>query len=167
MRCITFRIAKLFLSCVLLGMLMSCASVNEETDHFKFAASSALRDFNVTTRPIPRQLRNLQNPFGRSPYQGCQAIAAELQYLNQAISQNEGRRVGYRRENNTLVGRFGNLRDTGVKAAATFFTPYRGVVRQVTGAAAYEKSALQADQRARTRLGYLVGQGQAMQCPGF
>jgi hypothetical protein len=163
------RLRMLIMGLLLALFAVSCASTREETEHFKFAAFSALRDFNVTATPIPGQLQNLQNPYGRTPYQdqGCQAIWTELQYLNQAIAQNQGRHVGFRRDNNTMVGRFGNLRDTTVQTVATLFTPYRGVVRQVTGAAAHEGNAIQADQRARTRLGYLVGQGQAMRCPGF
>lgn len=147
--------------------LSGCASVNEEADHFRYAALSAARDFGVTTKPIPTQLQRLQNPFGAVPIENCQAWYHEAYYLERAIVANEGRRVGYRRDNSNFTGRFGNLRDVGVKTAATFFTPYRGVVRQATGAAAYEKEAQDADQRARLRLGYLVGQARAYKCPGF
>ena len=149
------------------AILSGCASAHEEVDHFGFAAFSAARDFNVGVQPIPNQMQALQNPYGYGPRPGCEGLWREAQHLGEAISQNEGRRAGYRRDNRTFTGRFGNLRDAGVKSAATFFTPYRGIVRQVTGAAAYEKRATQADQRARTRLGYLVGQGRAYRCPGF
>lgn len=147
--------------------LLGCESAPEEIDHFKYAMLSATRDFNFRTQDIPQQLKDLKNPYGYGADQSCEGMWREIQYLKYAIEVNDNRRVGYRRDNETLVGRFGNLRDEGVKTAATFFTPYRGAVQQVTGAAAFEKRALDANKRARIRLGYLIGQGRAYKCPGF
>ena len=148
-------------------MFSGCASTNDEIDHFGYAALSAARDFGIGAKPIPATLQQLQNPFGAVPVESCRHWYQEARYLEHAIKENEGRRVGYRRDNSSFKGRVGNLRDVGVKTAATIFTPYRGIVRQLTGAAAHEKDAKQADQRARLRLGFLVGQGRANRCPGF
>lgn len=147
--------------------LTACQTVNEEVDHFGYAALSAARDFGVANKSIPTQLQQLQNPFGVVPIEGCYSWYQEARHLENALKSNEGRRVGYRRDNSDFRGRFGNLRDVGVKTAATFFTPYRSIVRQVTGAAAHDKKAKEADQRARLRLGFLVGQGRANRCSGF
>ncbi len=147
--------------------LFGCESAPEEIDHFKYAMLSATRDFNLGTQDIPKQLKDLKNPYGYGADQSCEGMWREIQHLKYAIEVNDNRRVGYRRDNETIAGRFGNLRDEGVKTAATFFTPYRGAVQQVTGAAAFEKRALDANKRARIRLGYLIGQGRAYKCPGF
>lgn len=153
---------------LLSAMLFSaCASLPEEVDHFTYAASSPLRDVNLIREPIPGQLTALNQPYGYSNRNGCQAWAEEIDQLQSAIDANGGRRVGFRRDNDTAVGRTGNLRDVGVKSATSRLIPFRGVVRQVSGAAKHEKVAINASEQARYRIGYLVGLGRAYRCPGF
>ncbi len=156
------------LTLLALGLILSgCATANEEVDHFGYAALSAARDFGVGAKPIPNQLQTLENPFGSVPVESCYSWYQEARHLEHALEMNEGRRVGHRRDNSNFKGRFGNLRDVGVKTVATLFTPYKGILRQISGAAAHEKEAKLADQRARLRLGFLVGQGRANRCQGF
>lgn len=148
-------------------LLTGCASFSEELDHFTFAASSPLRDVNLMQEPIPGQLRSLRQPYGFTDQGGCEAWTQEIRELEAALIANEGRRVGYRRDSDTFVGRSGNLRDVGVKSAASQILPFRGVIRQVSGAAQFEQQANRASDKARYRIGYLVGLGRASRCPGF
>lgn len=148
-------------------LLTACASFSEEMDHFTFAASSPLRDVNLMQEPIPGQLRALNQPYGYTDKGGCEAWTREIKELEAALLANEGRRVGYRRDSDTFTGRTGNLRDVGVKSAASQILPFRGVVRQVSGAAQFEQQANRASDKARYRIGYLVGLGRASRCPGF
>lgn len=154
-------------SLVCLIALSACATPREEISHFKYAALSTVRDFNVSTEAIPEQLRDLENPYGYTSHDGCEGWYFEALNLKDAIQKNEGRRVGYRRDGQTFKGRLGNIRDEGVKTVATNFTPYRGLVRQFSGAAAYDQKAQKADQRARERFGFLIGLGRAHNCRGF
>ena len=148
--------------------LAACATPKEELSNFGYAASTPLRDLGVTGKPVPGQLRALNNPFGYGPNsQTCAGLYNEVLSLQQAIEANSGRYVGYRRNNDTRTGRFGNARDTGVAAAVTSFIPFYPVFRQVTGAAARDARAEAANNQARLRIGYLVGQGRAYRCPGF
>lgn len=150
-----------------LVLLTACASFSEEADHFQFAAMSPLRDFNLTQPPIPNQLNALYQPYGYIDQSGCQAWSQEIDELEAAINANEGRRVGFRRDSETWEGRSGNLRDVGVKAATSQIIPFRGVIRQVSGASRFEQRAETASDRARYRVGYLVGLGRSHRCPGF
>lgn len=154
------------LMCCSLGVA-GCASVNDEFDNFSYAALTPIRDLNIAKPPIPDQLRGLQNPFGYTYSENCDMWRQEIQELNTAITQNENRRVGSRRDNDNFAGRFGNFRDVGVRMLATSFTPYRGALRQVSGASAFQKEADRASHRARIRIGVLAGRGQAYRCPGF
>lgn len=150
-----------------LVFLSACASFIDEVDHFRFAAMSPLRDFNLTQEPIPGQLQSLAQPYGYVDQSGCQAWGQEIHDLETALSTNEGRRVGFRRDSETFTGRTGNLRDSGVRSATSQFIPFRSVVRQASGASRFEQRAENASDRARYRIGYLVGLGRAHRCPGF
>lgn len=150
-----------------LGLLSSCASFPEEIDNFRFAAMSPLRDFNLTQAPIPGQLNALQQPYGYIDQSGCQVWTQEVDSLQAALMTNDGRRVGFRRDSETFVGRTGNLRDSGIKSATSRFIPFRSIVRQASGASRFEQRAARASDRARYRIGYLVGLGRAHRCPGF
>jgi hypothetical protein len=147
--------------------LGGCATPGEELSQFGYAASTPLRDLNITGQPVPGQLRALNNPFGYGNAQTCQALIGEVQALTQSVNANSGRYVGFRRDNSTRAGRFGNARDVGVASAVTSFIPFYPLFRQVTGAAARDQRAEAANNRARLRIGYLVGQGRAYRCPGF
>ncbi|WP_298913123.1 hypothetical protein [uncultured Algimonas sp.] len=149
------------------ALLSSCASFPEETDHFGFAATAPLRDLNLAQSPIPGQLDALHQPFGHIGRSGCPAWSREIDDLEAALSRNEGRRVGFRRDNETFEGRTGNLRDAGIAALARSPIPFRSVVRQASGAAQFEQRADRASDRARYRIGYLVGLGRSHRCPGF
>ena len=155
------------ISVLALTLLSACASFPEEIDHFRYAAMSPLRDFNLTQTPIPGQLNALAQPYGHVDQSGCQAWGQEIDDLEAALVSNEGRRVGFRRDSETFSGLTGNLRDAGVKSAASQFIPFRSVVRQASGASRFEQRANQASERARYRIGYLVGLGRAHRCPGF
>lgn len=150
-----------------LVLLSGCASFPEEANHFQFAAMSPLRDLNLTQAPIPGQLNALAQPYGYTNQGGCQAWEQEINQLEAAVVANDGRRVGFRRDSNTLSGRSGNLRDVGVKSATSQLIPFRGVVRQVSGASHFEQQANRASDQARYRIGYLVGLGRSHRCPGF
>jgi hypothetical protein len=150
-----------------LVLLSACASYPEEEANFRFAAAAPLRDFNIAQQPIPGQLNALYQPYGYVDQTGCTAWTREIDELQAALEVNEGRRVGFRRDNETFVGRTGNLRDVGVAALASSAIPLRGVVRQASGASRFQQRAEQASDRARYRIGYLVGLGRAHRCPGF
>lgn len=161
-------LAKILGSLGILALTLSaCASANEEIDHFGYAASTPIRDFNFAQHPIPRQLLDLQNPYGTTRQSGCAVWAEEINQLSTALFINRDRRVGFRRDGRDLTARTGNLRDTGVAAASTSFIPFRSVVRELSGAAQLEREAAAASDRGRHRIGYLIGLGRASRCPGF
>ena len=155
---------------VLALSLAACATPGEEARQFGYAASTPLRDLGIGDRPVPQNLQRLQNPFGYGQYgdrSTCNALYTEVVNLNRSIEANSGRYVGYRRDSSTRAGRFGNARDVGVASAVTSFIPFYPLFRQVTGAAARDQRAEEANNRARLRIGYLVGQARAYRCPGF
>lgn len=155
------------LLCLSVATLSGCASTHEEVEHFGYAATAPVRDVNLRQYAIPQQLMDLQNPYGTTDRSGCAVWAQEVNQLSTALAINRDRRVGFRRDGNNFAARTGNLRDVGVQAAATYFIPLRGVVRELSGAAQFERDALAASDRGRHRIGYLIGLGRAHRCPGF
>ncbi|MEM7727723.1 MAG: hypothetical protein AAF311_00450 [Pseudomonadota bacterium] len=144
-----------------------CASLPEEEANLRFAAMAPLRDLNIGQPPVPGQLNALYQPYGYIDQTGCRAWSREIGELEAALLQNEGRIIGFRRDNETFEGRVGNARDSGVAALARSPIPFRGVVRQLSGAAQFEQRAFRASDRARYRIGYLVGLARSHRCPGF
>jgi len=146
--------------------LGACASPGQEASNFGYAAATPLRDFGIVNPKVPDRLEALNNPFGyASPT--CRAVDAEIRALQASIVENNKRYPGFRRSQETREGRFGNAWDVGVSSAASYWIPFRGLVRQVSGAAKRDAQAQAASDRARYRVGYLVGQARAYRCPGY
>lgn len=153
-------VVPLAVALALSASLGACAS-SSGIENTGYAAAQPLRDFNIGNPRVPAQLQALNNPFG---FTGgtCYALAHEIQALQSAITANSGRHVGTRRSSSA-----GNAWDTGVATAATFWNLFRGLTRQLSGAARADARAEAASDQARYRVGYLIGQARAYRCPGF
>ncbi|MGB0907752.1 MAG: hypothetical protein ACPGVT_09685 [Maricaulaceae bacterium] len=136
-------------------------------NYIPYAATTPLRDLNITQAPIPSQLDTLSNPYGTDTHISCGAVLAEAQALNAAITDNLPKNPGSRHDKNTRAGNLGNAMDAGVKAISISPIPFRGVVRFLSGATYHERDIMRADQKGRERLGFLIGIGAANRCPGF
>lgn len=145
------------------SVLTACASTKE----LGYSAAAPLRDLNIGTRPVPGQLANLNNPYGTDTQTSCSAIFREAKQISDALSRNNRRYAGTRRDNSTAGGQIGNVADVAVESATTFWIPFRGLIRQISGAAGRERKAIAADARGRERLGFLIGMGTTLRCPGF
>ena len=149
-------------------LLAACGTTpGQEAKNFGYAAAQPLRDLNIGNPQVPNGIAALQNPFGQSGANSCAAIYNEIQGLQADINRTSQRYVGARRPYDTRGGRVGNAWDVGVASASTFWIPFRGLVRQVSGAARRDLKAEAAADRARYRIGYLAGQARAYRCPGF
>jgi len=109
----------------------------------------------------------LREPYGAPLYPGCPGLLREASALTYAIEANNRAAPGYRRDSRNFIGRFGNLRDATVRTAANRLLPWRYIVRQVSGSAKRKQDASRANDRARLRIGYLIGLSRGQGCPGF
>ena len=138
--------------------------VTERRDDFDSAAQSPVEDLNLKQVAIPEVLeRSLINPYDLRTLDRCVALAAEVQRLDAALGadkdeppQPDNRPIEEKRENTAA----GVLR-AGVEA----ITPYRGIVRFVSGADAHDKKMQDSIEAGFERRGFLKAHAMDMNCP--
>lgn len=162
----------------ILALLGACKSVPNPIDmpngnykasvkHVPYVAATPLRDLNITPERVPNRLANLQNPYGTDTHTSCSAVLAEARAIETAIRENGTKTTGVMHQGETRAAYVGNAADVTTKVIATSLIPFRGAVRYFSGATKHDSQKRAADQRARERLGFLVGVGSANACPGF
>jgi hypothetical protein len=126
------------------------------------AAKTPLRDLNVMPEKIPQVLRDAQADAYRPPRQmSCRAIAGEIQGLEDVLGDDfdapppppptkEEKRTG--------------TANVVLKGAAASIVPFRGWVRQLTGAERHARAVHTAIAAGRVRRAYLKGLGQSIRC---
>lgn len=148
-------------------VIMPNGEFSETYRHVPHAVTTPVRDLNVGVKPVPRQLKLLQNPFGTDRSTNCRAIVEEIRDLEHALSINHTQLNGPEFSHDTRAGYAGEAAHDAVTAAVTSLIPYRGAVRYISGAKRREKEGIAADRIGRQRLGFLIGLGAERRCPGF
>ena len=127
------------------------------------AAKAPLRDLNVIRTQVPDILvQALADPYARPKTKKCQDLIALLQPLNDALGADID--VPPTEEELSAMER---ARPTALGAAAGLASdviPFRGVVRQLSGAAKHDEYVQQAIVAGFSRRAYLKGLGEARGC---
>lgn len=122
-------------------------------------ASQPARDIGVAKTKIPPVLTEaVKNPYAAPSGRKCSAIIADMAVLNEALgpdfSANE-------EENENKVGK---IAEAGGRAVVNSLIPFRGLVREVTGAAPAERRLQAAVGAGLARRGYLRGMATTRGC---
>jgi len=132
------------------------------------AVTAPLEDLNLKREAIPQILSDaIEKPYDLTGLDHCEAIAAEVGKLDALLGKDfdeppppkDDRSLTQRGEsmgNNAAVG--------AVRNAARSIIPFRGLVRQVTGADAHAKQVDTAIQAGKVRRAYLKGVGMNKNC---
>jgi hypothetical protein len=126
------------------------------------AASSPLRDVNVLRTKIPDVLlRAMADPYARPPKPNCASITAQILPLNGALGADLDELAV---DEDDLMER-GRESVLGVMAgAASSVIPFRGWVRQLSGAERHDKLVTAAITAGAVRRAYLKGLGETRGC---
>lgn len=132
------------------------AQVQQPSPNVEDIASTPLRDLGITNKDIPDILvRALADPYAREGLPTCNSIAAEVGRLDEVLGEDYD---AYAKGKGGLdVGRIAQ----GVVGA---IIPFRGVVREVTGAANKDREMTAAMTAGMVRRGFLKGMGQQRGC---
>lgn len=123
-------------------------------------ASQPARDVGVAKTKIPSVLlAAAENPYAPPSGRGCAAIRADMAALNEALGPDFG---ADEQENESRAGK---IAEAGGKMVVNSLIPFRGLVREVTGAAPAERRLQAAIGAGIARRGYLRGLGTARKCP--
>ena len=147
---------------MLLPLLLSgAASAQEKPNNLDKAgdiASQPVRDLGINKGEIPEVLQKaVQDPYARPP-RGCRPINVELGELNAALGEDFG--VGTEANEN----RAGKIAEAVGKTIVNSLIPFRGLVREISGAAPAERKLQAAVAAGIARRGYLRGLAGATKC---
>ena len=120
-------------------------------------AKTPLRDLNIDGHDIPEVLQvAVDNPYETARLTSCNAIVADIAELDQALGADydialdeEGRKINAGRIGQKVVGSM---------------IPFRGIVREVTGAADNDRALRAAYTAGMVRRGFLKGLGLSRGC---
>ncbi|MBB5987902.1 hypothetical protein [Sphingobium lignivorans] len=114
-------------------------------------ATQPVRDVGIQKTEIPEVLtRAVSQPYA-SPGSGCRTLIAQIAELNEVLGPDFG---GNSKENED---KFGKLAAAGGEAVVNSLIPFRGLVREVSGAAPAERRFDAAVNAGLARRGYLRG----------
>lgn len=131
------------------------------------AAMTPVEDLNLRREDIPELLDDIDDPYDVSIRLSCDEIAARVIELDQVLGRDfdmpkpdDERSVGDKAADGTSSA----LLDT-VASEAGGLIPFRGVVRRMSGARAWNRKVLKAYERGSHRRTFLKGLGAANGCP--
>ncbi len=120
-------------------------------------ASTPLNDLNLSKDEIPEALTDaVVAPYASERMADCEDIAREVARLDAVLGADLDIATGERRD--ITVGKV-------AKSAVSSFIPFRGIIREVSGAADHQRDFEEAIFAGAVRRGYLKGLGQARSCP--
>lgn len=138
------------------GIRADAAQVTKEGEHL---ASEPARDVGVKRIEIPQILQSARTaPYAAPASPTCAGIASEISGLNEALGPDIAVPVIANRHK---VGRFA---EQGGEAVVDSVIPFRGLVREASGAAAAQRRLNEAIDAGYARRGYLHGLATARRC---
>lgn len=142
------------------SQIQTSSQANRE--NLQGAASAPLRDVNVLRTKIPDVLlRAMADPYARPPRPNCASITAQILPLNGALGADLDE-IAVDEDDLMERGRESML---GVMAgAASGVIPFRGWVRQLSGAERHDKLVNAAITAGAVRRAYLKGLGETRGC---
>lgn len=131
------------------------------------AALAPLEDFNLKRDAIPPELDRLTTPYGAPAPLTCANLAAEVRTLNALLGDDWDTPHGDEEEPDRAQWAADKSAEAAlgaVESGATGWIPFRGLVREATGAAAHAKRRDRAFRVGAERRAFLKGVGTAMKC---
>jgi|GEM_PF-325474 len=120
-------------------------------------ASTPADDLNLSTEDIPEVLqRAVADAYSRDAIESCSQIAAQIAELDSVLGLDFDEYSGEQRR--VSAGRL-------AKSAVGSLMPFRGIVRELSGAAKNQREFEEAVMAGAVRRGYLKGMGETMDCP--
>ena len=131
------------------------------------SATSPLEDLNLRRIAIPAVLsRAVKNPYDLDGLDRCEAIAAEVGRLDEALGRDLDEPPPP--DNRTRVQKVAqgahDAAALGAKSEVDHFIPFRGWIRALSGAARHDKKVQEAIRAGGVRRGYLKGVGMRKNC---
>jgi hypothetical protein len=141
------------------------AQTNTEANRssLKGAAQAPLRDLNVIRTQVPQVLVDaLADPYARPKTKKCQELIGMIMPLTDALGEDID--VPPTQEEQNMIQRGRPVAYGAMAGLASDVIPFRGVVRQLTGAARHDEYVQAAILAGTARRAYLKGLGESRGC---
>ena len=130
------------------------------TDKAKGAATQPLNDVNLKKNEIPAKLKKIQNkPYSLRGMKTCSAIQQDVRELNVVLGPDVNERV----KKSKAKKREATAANVAGSAIGSII-PFRGLIREVSGAASAERKYNRAVYAGTVRRGFLKGVGRERGC---
>lgn len=127
-----------------------------KTPDAKDVAMTPLRDLNLAKDPIPPiLLAATEDPYGSAGIKSCADVSAAIAPLDAVLGPDMD--VAQSDDERISAGQV-------AKSVVASFIPFRGIIRELTGAADHQRDFQAAIYAGSVRRGYLKGLGQTMKC---
>ncbi|MFN3912486.1 hypothetical protein [Hyphomonas sp.] len=141
------------------------STVSQTQAGFADAALSPLEDLNLRRDQIPPLLAAMKNPYDLPADLSCEQISAMISELGGVLGPDwDTPRPDERLNTEKLADEASDAALGAVESGVTGWIPYRGLLREATGAAAHQRKYNQAYRIGAQRRTYLKGYGLAMGC---
>ena len=121
-----------------------------------------LKDLNVVRDMIPEALLKAKaDPYARPREASCHAVRVEIYELDYALGEDLDSGAA---ADDSLSKKLANETYNLARGAASGLTPYRGVLRRVTGAEKHAREINEARLAGAVRRSYLKGFGESLGC---
>lgn len=136
------------------------AQVEPEPD-IEEIAKTPLRDLNIAQEEVPEALKvAVRNPYETARLTSCDAIIADIAAIDQVLGADYDLAEPTEDEDGFLNVRVGTV---GQSVVASLI-PFRGILREVTGAADNDRAERAAYTAGMARRGFLKGLGMGRGC---
>lgn len=147
----------------------AASAVSQTGDGLADAAMSPLEDFNLKREPIPPLLKALETPYFPAHDMSCAEIAEAVVRLDEHLgadwdapdeeaAEEDGSRAQW------AADQTADAALDAVSSEARGFIPFRGLVREATGAEAHARRIRKAYRLGAEQRAFLKGVGQAQGC---
>lgn len=144
------------------------STLKQTRDGLGDAALAPLEDLNLRRDAIPGLITDLKTPYDPLPDFRCETIASEVRKLDTVLENDVDVQLKLAQDNidtdPKLSERASDFALDQVSSEARSFIPFRGIIRQATGAASHAKKLQAAYDTARHRRSYLKGIGAGRGC---
>lgn len=141
------------------------STVTQTQEGFADAALSPLEDLNLRRDMIPPLLADMANPYDLTIDLTCEQISEKISELDAVLGPDwDTPSPDERLNTEKLADEAADAALGAVESGVTGWIPYRGLLREATGAAAHQRKYNQAYKIGAQRRTYLKGFGLAKSC---
>ncbi|MFN2259970.1 MAG: hypothetical protein ABR601_09070 [Parasphingopyxis sp.] len=124
-------------------------------------ALTPLSDLNLRGETVPEVLARIESPYQRIEDRSCSGIAREIAGLDEALGADiDVARAGEEQDGDLLA----RLESGASSLVGGLILPFRGIVREISGAENRERRLIEYHSRGIARRAYLKGVGATLGC---